>query len=103
MEERRREFGTKLMEAHSRYQAERDKQYGFYKLTCTREQGVRDGELARLDPADRAGVALTHEAYDKAVSRADHIYSRYEERAWKQYEKEAAELRREYGIMEVVP
>lgn len=101
-EERRREFGEKLMRAHAEYQAERDRQYEIYKRTCEREQGARDRELAGLDPTDRAGIALTHEAYDKAKSRADHIYNRYEEMAWKRYMDTADALRAEYGITEEV-
>jgi hypothetical protein len=102
-EAHRREFGEKLMQAHAAYQAERDRQYDIYKLTCTREQGVRDRELARLDPTDRAGMALTHDAYDKVVRRAGHIYDRYEERAWAKYNDTAERLRAEYGIKEQVP
>jgi len=98
----RKEFQEKLAAAHATYQAERDSQYEIYKRTCTREQGERDRTLAALDPIDEAGFILTHEAYDKTVRGASHIFKRYEERAWKRYEDEAARLRREYGILEEV-
>jgi len=100
-EELRRQFGAELSTAHRRYQAELDRQYGFYKMTCTREQGERDGELARVDPADRAAIALVHERYDNATRKAAHIYEAYEKRAWKRYETDTATLRAKYGITEV--
>ena len=101
-EEVRRQFGLELMASHARYQTERDRQYGYYKLTCEREQGTRDRDLARVDPTDRASIALLHDRYDKAVSRADHIYDRYEKRAWKNHLKETEGLRSKYGIPEEV-
>jgi len=66
-----------------------------------RNQGERDRELARLDPLDRAGTALAHERYDTDTRRADHLYERYETRAWKKHQAEAAELHRKYDIREV--
>lgn len=101
MEEAHARFQEELALSHTRYQGERDRQYDIYKATCTGEQGARDRELAAIPPTDRAGIALAHDKYDKAVSRAGHIYERYEERAWGGYLDDAARLRREYGITEV--
>lgn len=100
-EEARARFGEELARSHTRFQEERDRQYDIYKATCTGEQGRRDRELAAIPPTDRAGIALAHDKYDKAVSRAGHIYERYEERAWGRYLDDAATLRREYRIEEV--
>lgn len=101
VEEARARFQEGLAHSHARFQEERDRQYEIYKLTCKGEQGARDRELAAIPPTDKAGIALAHDKYDKAVSRAGHIYERYEERAWGRYLDDASALRLKYGIEEV--
>ena len=80
-----------------RYEDELNRQYNTYNLTCRREQTSRDQELVKLSPTDKEAIARIHEAYDKKIRRAEHIYERYKEQAWKRYQKEAEELRLKYG------
>lgn len=100
-EETRRQFGAEYSVSHRRYQEERDRQYDIYKMTCNREQTARELELRSLDPRDRGGIALAHERFDTAARRAEHIYERYETRAWKAHEARSADLRIKYDIREV--
>ena len=100
-EETRRQFGAEYAASHRRYQEERDKQFDIYKITCTREQTVRDRNLRLYGERDPASVQLIHADYDVAVGRAGHIYERYEARAWGAHMARSAELRAKYGIMEV--
>lgn len=102
VEEQRVKFQEELGASHAAFQTERDRQYEIYKVTCRREQGVRDRLIAALPPTDEGGIAIAHEDYDKEVSRASKIFKRYEERTWRKHMDEAAALRRQYGIPEEV-